>query len=157
MANKNIRSLSSRKGLDDNLFENIAELAHENAPKKDFQKLAKRFFMDDSVIVGTSSFYDFTREENRTKKIHVCSGTACMVAKTQTSLQQNIEKHFKKDEIGHAACVGRCHTNNAFMFDDKTFSAATNDELTRILSPQAQSESQNNSYHIGCNTTPVLT
>ena len=157
MANKNIRSLSSRKGLDDNLFENIAELSHKNAPKKEFQKLAKRFFMDDSVIVGTSSFYDFTREKNRTKKIHVCSGTACMVANTQTGLQKNIEKHFKKEEIGHAACVGRCHTNNSFMFDNKTFSAATNEELTKILSHPGQSASQNNTYNIGCNTTPVLT
>ena len=157
MANKNIRSLSSRKGLDDNLFENIAELSHKNAPKKDFQKLAKRFLLDDSVIVGTSSFYDFTREENRTKKIHVCSGTACMVAKTQTDLQKNIEKHFKKEEIGHAACVGHCHTNKAFMFNDKTFSAATNEELTEILSLRAQPGTYNNRYNVGCNTTPVLT
>lgn len=154
MANKNIRSLSSRKGLDDNLFENIAGLSHKNAQKKEFQKLAKRFFMDDSVIVGTSSFYDFTREENRNKKIHVCSGTACMVAKTQTDLRKNIEKHFKKDEIGHAACVGRCHTNKAFMFDDKTFSASKDAELSSIISNKKY---QNNTYNVDCNTTPVLT
>lgn len=154
MANKNIRSLSSRKGLDDNLFENIADLSHKNASKEEFQKLAKRFLMDDSVIVGTSSFYDFTREENRNKKIHVCSGTACMVAKTQTNLQKNIEKHFKKNEIGHAACVGRCHTNSAFMFDDKTFSATNEKELLSIIS---EKKNQENSYNIECNTTPILT
>ena len=39
MANKNIRSLSSRKELDDNLFENIADLSHKNAPKSEFQEL----------------------------------------------------------------------------------------------------------------------
>lgn len=154
MANKNIRTLSSRKGLDDNLFENIADLSHKNASKEEFQKLAKRFLMDDSVIVGTSSFYDFTREENRNKKIHVCSGTACMVAKTQTNLQKNIEKHFKKNEIGHAACVGRCHTNSAFMFDDKTFSATNEKELLSIIS---EKKNQENSYNIECNTTPILT
>ena len=70
MANKNIRSLSSRKELEDNLFENIADLSHKNEPKSAFQKLAKRFMIDDSVVVGTASFYDFTRGENRNKKIH---------------------------------------------------------------------------------------
>ena len=122
MANKNIRSLSSRKGLEDNLFENIAELSNKKGTKEEFQELSKRFMIDDSVVVGTASFYDFTREENRNKKIHLCSGTACMVAKTQSNLQKNIENHFSKDEIGHAACVGRCHTNGAFMFYNKTFS-----------------------------------
>ena len=99
MANKNIRSLSSRKELDDNLFENIAELSHQNAPKEDFQELAKRFLMDDSVIVGTASFYDFTRESNRTKKIHVCSGTACMVANTQDKLHGNLIVLFFKSKF----------------------------------------------------------
>ena len=74
MANKNIRSLSSRKELDDNLFENIADLSHNNAPKKEFQELAKHFLIDDSVVAGTASFYDFTRESNRNKKIHICDG-----------------------------------------------------------------------------------
>ena len=134
MANKNIRSLSFRKELDDNLFENIADLSHKNAPKSAFQKLAKRFMIDDSVVVGTASFYDFTRKENRTKKIHLCSGTACMVAKSQSILHKTIENQFNKNEIGHAACVGRCHTNNAFMFDDKTYSASNKNELEVIIS-----------------------
>ncbi len=38
MANKNIRALSSRKGLDDNLFENIADLSHKKASKKAFTR-----------------------------------------------------------------------------------------------------------------------
>jgi len=154
MANKNIRSLASRKGLDDNLFENIADLSHKNASKEEFQELAKRFMIDDSVVVGTSSFYDFTRSENHNKKIHVCSGTACMVAKTQSYLHKNIENIFNKNEIGHAACVGRCHTNNAFMFDDKTYSASNKKELETIIS---EKKYQENKYTIDCNTIPILT
>ena len=154
MANKNIRSLSSRKGLDDNLFENIADLSHRDASKEEFQALAKRFMVDDSVIFGTSSFYDFTKEENRNKKIHVCSGTACMVAKTQLDLQKNIEQHFKKEEIGHAACVGRCHTNSAFMYKGKTYTTSNKQELSAIIS---NNNHQANNYHINCNTTPILT
>jgi NADH:ubiquinone oxidoreductase subunit F (NADH-binding)/NADH:ubiquinone oxidoreductase subunit E len=154
MANKNIRSLSSRKGLEDNLFENIAELSNKKGTKEEFQELSKRFMIDDSVVVGTASFYDFTREENRNKKIHLCSGTACMVAKTQSNLQKNIENHFSKDEIGHAACVGRCHTNGAFMFYNKTFSASNEIELAAIITDK---KNQENNYNIGCNTTPILT
>jgi NADH:ubiquinone oxidoreductase subunit F (NADH-binding)/NADH:ubiquinone oxidoreductase subunit E len=154
MANKNIRSLSSRKGLEDNLFEKIADLSHKSASKEDFQELAKRFFIDDSVVLGTASFYDFTRESNRNKKIHICTGTACMVAKTQNKLQKNIENQFDKSEIGHAACVGRCHSNNAFLFDNKTFSASNDEELLSIISDKKHQE---NSYNIGCNTTPILT
>jgi len=154
MANKNIRTLSSRKELDDNLFENIAELSHKNASKNEFQELAKKFMIDDSVVAGTASFYDFTREENRNKKVHVCSGTACMVSKTQNNLQHNLKNHFKETEIGHAACVGRCHTNNAFMYNGKTYSINSEEELNEIISTQKH---QKNDYTIGCNTTPILT
>ncbi|WP_372792974.1 NADH-ubiquinone oxidoreductase-F iron-sulfur binding region domain-containing protein [Lutibacter sp.] len=157
MANKNIRSLSFRKELKDNLFENIANLSLKNASKEDFQELAKRFLIDDSVVVGTASFYDFTREENRNKKIHICSGTACMTAKTQDNLYKNLDNYFAKDEIGHAACVGRCHTNNAFMYNGNTYSASSPDELEQILPSPAQSRNQENDYNIGYNTTPILT
>ncbi|AMC09796.1 formate dehydrogenase [Lutibacter profundi] len=157
MANKNIRTLSSRKELDDNLFENIARLSHKNAAKEDFQELAKKFLIDDSVLIGTSSFYDFTRESNRNKKIHICSGTACMVANTQNNLHKNIENYFSKDEIGHAACIGHCHSNNAFMFDDKTYSAHSNKELKQIILKNISSSAVENYYNIGCNTTPILT
>lgn len=154
MANKNIRSLSSRKELNDNLFENIADLSHKNAPKSDFQELAKRFMIDDSVIAGTASFYDFTRESNRNKKIHVCSGTACMVANTQNKLHKHIENHFDKDEIGHAACLGRCHTNNSFMYHGNTYSSSNEKELESIIENKNYQE---NKYNISCNTTPILT
>jgi NADH-quinone oxidoreductase subunit F len=157
MANKNIRILSSRKGLNDNLFENIADLSKKNASKEEFQDLAKRFMIDDSVIFGTSSFYDFTREGNRNKKIHVCSGTACMIAKTQDNLIGLLKNHFETEHIGHAACVGRCHTNSAFMFEDNTYSAGTKEELNQILSSSTQPKVQENEYNIGCNTTPILT
>ncbi|HEY9169892.1 MAG TPA: NADH-ubiquinone oxidoreductase-F iron-sulfur binding region domain-containing protein [Lutibacter sp.] len=154
MANKNIRSLSFRKELDDNLFENIADLALKNASKPDFQELAKRFMIDDSVVAATASFYDFTRESNRNKKIHVCSGTACMVANTQNRLHKNLENHFDPEEIGHAACVGRCHTNNAFMHNDNTYSAHNENELNSIINNKKYQE---NNYNIACNTTPILT
>jgi NADH-quinone oxidoreductase subunit F len=154
MANKNIRTLSSRKELDDNLFENIASASQKANSKEELQAISKRFMLDDSVVVGTSSFYDFTREENKNKKVHVCTGTACMVARSQNNLQQNLENHFSKDEIGHAACVGRCHTNNAFMYDDKTYNADTKNEVESIIENKSY---QINDYNIASNSTPILT
>ena len=47
--------------------------------------------IDDSVVFGTASFYDFTKEENKNKKVFVCSGTACMVSKSQSKLKKNIK------------------------------------------------------------------
>ena len=67
MANKSIRSLSARKELDDNLFENISKLSKSDADEKEFQKLSRGYLIDDSVVYGTASFYDFTREGERKK------------------------------------------------------------------------------------------
>ena len=154
MANKNIRSLSYRKELDDNLFEKVAELALKPASQEDFHELAERFMIDDSVVLGTASFYDFLKPENQNKTIRVCNGTACMVAGTQKSLTKNIEKLVAADNIGHVPCLGHCHQNNAFMFDDKTYSTNNPEELKSIISNK---EYQENSYHIDCNTIPILT
>ena len=92
---KILEHLSSRKELDDNLFENIANASQKEDSKEQLQALSKRFMIDDSVVLGTSTFYDFTREENKNKKVHVCSGTACMVARSQSDLHQNLETHFE--------------------------------------------------------------
>ena len=105
MSNNNTRSLSARKGLKENLFEKISELSHNNSDKEAFQKLSEDFLLDDSVILGTSSFYDFIKAENRDHKVHICNGTACMVANTQKDLNDKLEDHFDKKEIGHAACL----------------------------------------------------
>ncbi len=156
MANKNIRSLSSRKGLDNNLFESISDLANKNASENEFKEIAKRFLIDDSVIYGTASFYDFTREENRNKKIYVCNGTACMVANSQSDLNKHLKNHFSEEEIGHAACVGHCHSNNAFMYNNKTYSAHSEEDVESILSEKANPKCLN-TYNVDCNTTPVLT
>tara|TARA_R110002096_G_scaffold76526_1_gene180782 strand:+ start:15641 stop:17266 length:1626 start_codon:yes stop_codon:yes gene_type:complete len=154
MANKNIRTLSSRKELKNNLFENIATASQKENSKEELQNLAKNFMIDDSVVLGTSTFYDFTREENKNKKVHVCSGTACMVARSQSSLNKNLETHFNSDEIGHAACVGRCHTNNAFMYDDKTYNASSKESIDSII---LNKNHQENEYKVAANTTPILT
>lgn len=154
MANKNIRSLSARKEFEVNLFEHISNLSLKNASEEAFHQLAKDFQIDDSVVYGTASFYDFIKPENRNKKVYVCSGTACLVAGTQEKVQQHLEDHYHKDEIGHAACVGRCHENSAFMIGDKVYSATTPEAVAAIVQ---QNPLQQNNYAVGCNTIPILT
>lgn len=154
MANKNIRSLSYRKELDDNLFENIATLAKKPSTQEEFHELAERFMIDDSVVLGTATFYDFLRPENQGKIVHVCNGTACMVAKTQEQLSKKLTSFIDADKVGHAPCLGHCHQNNAFMYDDKTYSATTVDALLEIIKTKKYQE---NNYHIDCNSTPILT
>jgi len=154
MANKNIRSLSYRKELEDNLFEQVSKLAKKPASQEEFHELAERFMIDDSVVFGTASFYDFLKPENQNKTVFVCNGTACMVAGTQEKLTKDLEKIVNADEIGHAPCLGHCHHNNAFMFDDKTYSSSDIDHLKSIISKK---EYQANEYEVQCNTTPILT
>lgn len=154
MANKNIRSLSARKEFEVNLFEQIADLSLKNASEGAFHQLAKDFLIDDSVVYGTASFYDFIKPENRNKKAYVCSGTACMVAGTQEKVHHQLEKHFDKNEIGHVACVGRCHENSAFMLGDQVYSAQTPEAVAAIVK---NNKNQENTYAIGCNTIPILT
>lgn len=154
MSSKNIRSLSSRKELNTNLFEEISKKALGDETQESFHELAKSFIIDDSVVFGTASFYDFTREGNRKNKIKVCNGTACMTAKTQDKLNSELKNHFSEEEIGHAACVGHCHSNSAFMYDDKTYSASDIDDLKNIITNKPEFK---NSYKVESNTTPILT
>lgn len=157
MANKNIRSLSSRKGLENNLFEKIAELSEKEASESDFHQLSKQFFIDDSVVFGTASFYDFIKPDERKKQIRVCNGTACMVAGSQEKVQSMLSGHFDKEDIGHVACVGHCHSNGAVLYKNQTYSINSAESLEKILSPENDKEEFENSYHIGTNTTAVLT
>ena len=153
MSSKNLRALSYRKGMKDNLFENISTLATNGASEEEFKKLANNFNIGESVVLGTSTFYDFLRPENINKKIHVCTGTACMTAGTQDKLIDNLKEHFEEDEIGHAACLGHCHCNSAFMYNDKTYSISDVKEIADVIENKSVKE---NKYSTGTNTTPIL-
>ena len=154
MSNKNIRGLSYRKGVKDNLFDNITELAKSGATEEDFKKVANKYHIGESVLLGTSTFYDFLRPENITKKVHVCNGTSCMTAGTQDKVVDGLKEYFSDEEIGHASCLGHCHTNSAFLYDDKTYSLTNTNELQDIIDNKTKKE---NKYSTGSNTTKVLT
>ncbi|MCF6350646.1 MAG: NAD(P)H-dependent oxidoreductase subunit E [Flavobacteriaceae bacterium] len=154
MANKNIRSLAARKGIDKNLFEEIAINANSENAIENLKKVATVFQVDNSLVAGTASFYDFTKAENSKHKIFVCNGTACMCANTQDKLISQLKSNFKEEEIGYASCIGHCHTNAAFMYKDQTYSATSKKEIDAILK---NNPSSNNAYKVDCNTIPILT
>ncbi len=121
---KNLSELSGRKGLTNNLFEKIGEAAKENGTPttEALEKLANEFIIGKANTYGTASFYDFTKEENKDKKIYLCNGTACVCAGKQDDVKNKLEKHFNINEIGHMTCLGRCYENAAFHYNGKNYS-----------------------------------
>ena len=113
---KNISELSGRKGLTNNLFDEIGKAAAATGTPstKDLEKLAQEFLVGNAVTFGTASFYDFTKPENKGKKVYVCNGSACVCAGTQNKVNDTLLQHFSADEIGHMTCLGRCYENSAF-------------------------------------------
>ena len=91
---ENLSLLSARKGLKNNLFEELVKKAKpEGTPQpEDLRKLAKEYLMGDANLYGATSFYDFLKLENQGKKVYVCSGSACLLAGTQDELKGELLK-----------------------------------------------------------------
>lgn len=102
---KNLSHLSERKGLGDNLFEQLATVNAANQPlsKAEIQAISEEYLIGNSTVFGTMSFYDFTRASNFGKKAYVCNGSACLVAGTQTDLRHHISKIIPSEQEGR--CV----------------------------------------------------
>ncbi len=154
---KNISELSGRKGFEKNLFEELGILAKQTGTpnKNDLEKLASEFLIGNANVYGAASFYDFTRPENKGKKVYVCNGSACLTAGTQEKLKENINKHFNATEIGHMTCLGRCHENGAFHYNGKNYSDCNENELEEIISKQ-QAKSIDK-YHVQAFGTKAIT
>ncbi len=131
---RNLTSLSSRKGLSDNLFERLGELSEKDgAPtREDLRLLAEEFLMGPASLYGTASFYDFTRPENKGKKVYVCNGAACRLAGTQEGLKAELLQHFKEEEIGEMCCLGRCYENASFQYQGHNYSGQAVTRLDAI-------------------------
>lgn len=149
---KNISELSGRKGLKENLFEEIGILAQQNGTPdaKALEQLAEKFLVGKANVYGSASFYDFTREENKGKKVYVCNGSACLCAGTQAQVKENLLQHFSENEIGEMCCLGRCHENSAYHFQGTNFSGK--DIETFSLNQKSSDEK----YHCEYSGTNVL-
>ncbi len=149
---KNIRSLSYRKELDDNLFEELVKAKELNSTEADdkLHEISETYLVGKSVVLGTSSFYDFLKDENCKKKIFVCNGSACLLSGNQEKLKENLSDFFFDSEIGEVACVGRCHENGSLLYKGRTFSCKTKDDVKDVI--EKETKSDDNSYRVGQNT-----
>lgn len=132
---KNLSELAGRKGLTSNLFEKIGDAAKENGSPsaESLEKLANEFLVGKGNTYGTASFYDFTKEENKGKKVYICNGSACVCAGKQDEVKLQLEKHFKPNEIGHMTCLGRCYENAAFNYNGKNYSGNDINGIKNLL------------------------
>jgi NADH-quinone oxidoreductase subunit F len=154
---ENLSALSGRKGLEDNLFEQLLEKSKvAGTPDNEALKaLAKKYLMGEAITYGTASFYDFMKKEHEGVKVHVCNGSACLVAGTQEHVKAKLSEHFKAEEVGHMCCLGRCHENSAFNYNGMNYSGDAIKELEAIVQKSDRDLSDN--YTIDATSERVLT
>jgi NADH-quinone oxidoreductase subunit F len=153
---KNFSELSGRRGIEDNLFEELGRGAKTSGTvdASTLEELAEKFLVGDAHVLGAVSFYDFLRPENQGKKVYLCNGSACLAAGTQTALRDTLSGHFSPQEIGEMCCLGRCHENSAFHYQDQNYSGSAVSDLSEII---RKGKKVTDSYHVEALGTPVLT
>ena len=121
---KNLRGLSSRKGLTENLFREIVKAGSSSSGERDqiLADLSGRYLVGKSAILSSSSFYDFLKGDHILKKALRCNGTACMTSDKNEKLKKALDGRFGETGVGTITCLGHCHSANAFMIDNNTFS-----------------------------------
>lgn len=153
---KNIGFLSGRKGLTENLFEELGVIADRQGtvPEEEINRLADEFLLGKANVYGSVTFYDFLRPENQGKKVYVCNGSACLTAGTQDSLTNKLGEHFPASEIGTMCCLGRCHENNAFHYAGQNYSG---DAIHHIAEIKSGKSGPADHYRVAALGTQVLT
>jgi NADH-quinone oxidoreductase subunit F len=152
---KNLSELAGRKGLQENLFEQIGRSSKDTGTvsRDRMAKLSKEFLVGKANVYGTASFYDFTRESNTGKKIYVCNGSACLTADTQSKVRSTLKQHFSEEEIGEMCCLGRCYENSSFHYNGHNYSGNDLNRLDAIINDEIVSS---RSYYSASFGTHVL-
>ena len=152
----NLSDLLGRKGVNDNLFNKLGELAKKDGAPSDeaMAKLAEEFLIGKANAFGTASFYDFLKEENKGKEVYVCNGTACICAGTQDDVIESLKSKFDDTQIGHMTCLGRCHENSAFHFKGKNYSGSAIDSLGSIM--DSEDKLNQDRYHVAATGPSIL-
>jgi NADH-quinone oxidoreductase subunit F len=153
---KNLGDLSRRKGLRENLFEELGIAAQPTGTvsTESVEKLAETFLFGTANVYGSVTFYDFLRPENKGKKAYVCNGSSCLSAGTQPKVKSALLEHFAEEEIGEMCCLGRCHENSSFSINGYNFSGDAMEQIGAIKEQKIRIEDQ---YNIASHGTPVLT
>ena len=114
---RNLRGLSSRRGLTDGLYESIAGASGNGhqSPDEKLKSVAEEFMTGHAAVLSTSSFYDFLQPAHSGKKVFVCDGTACLTSGKAEEVRNRLLETYPSEEIGVMTCLGHCHSNNAFL------------------------------------------
>ena len=51
-------------------------------------------------------------------------------------VMDSLSEHYKREEIGHMTCLGRCHENAAFHIGGVNYSGDASQKLSEIVSTQ---------------------
>lgn len=124
---KNIRSLSARHIEGQTLFEALSEtLEKPGVPlSEQLSDLSDERLVSRSALLGTSSFYDLLKIDNRGKRAYVCNGTCCTLAGKQDEARAKLATRYKDDEIGTATCLGHCYRGGAYQEGAHTYDDAS--------------------------------
>ena len=133
---ENLSALAFRKSSDKNLFERMVEAAERDGTAtstETVRRLGEESLFGDAITLGAVSFYDFLKKENAGRKVFLCNGSACLCARTQEALHHQLESYFRKEEIGHICCLGRCHQAGAFQYQGKNYSGQDPARLKQLF------------------------
>src|ERR1700752_2064141 len=136
----NLGELSGRKGVRENLFEELGIAASETGTvsREKTEQLAQDFLFGTANVYGAVTFYDFLRPENKGKKVYICNGSSCLTAGTQDKLKEKLLGSYKEEEIGEMCCLGRCHENSSFHTNGKNYSGNDIDAIDAIKQGKPQ-------------------
>ena len=153
---KNLSHLSGRKGLNQNLFDQLGIAARTTGTpdQASMDQLQNEFLFGKANIFGTVTFYDFLKSENKGKKVYVCNGSSCRTAGTQALVKEKLSQHFTSEETGEMCCLGRCHENSSFHYDGHNYSGADIQNIDKII--QNKSTRKDN-YNVACSGNAVIT
>jgi NADH-quinone oxidoreductase subunit F len=153
---KNLGELAGRKGLTQNLFEELGIAARSTGSPsiEKMEELAEAFVVGKANVYGAATFYDFLKPENHGKKVYICNGSSCMTAGTQPALKDKLLKLYNETEIGEMCCLGRCHENSSFHIAGKNYSGSAVDEIASI---KKENKIVSDKYNVASYGTPVLT
>lgn len=149
---KNLRGLSARAGLERGLYEQLIQTARRGDADQ-LHQVAEELLTGEASVLATGSFYDLPRQEREGKKVLICDGAACLVSGQTDRVRAALGERFADADIGHATCLGHCHTNDAFLYRQATWSI---EDLGR-LDESADAVPMPGRVTTGANTgTPIL-
>jgi len=134
---ENLSKLSARKGLKENLFENIIQAKGSPVALK---SIARQHKVGESNVYGASTAYDFIQGSNADKKAYICNGSSCLCANSQPQVKQKLLAYFEQTDIGHATCLGHCHENHSFQLKGKNYSGDDINHLDTIINSNFESK-----------------